>query len=468
LLSSSSVKKDSSKSFKPSPIQKSEFDPESAIHESVGIVGFVDAKKLKPIKKTDSDSPVIVKEKKNQVSKKQLEIEQNLTAKIETELKLQFESEYKTKLENEIEALHEAELNLKTELEQELTDKIETELIFQFESEYKTKLENEIETLREAELSLKSELEQELTDKIETELIFQFESEYKTKLENEIEALHEAEFKSKSQIELELKPIIEAELRLILETEYKLKLEAEQKLKLKPELEFEPENLIEVDMDTKQIVEAILFAADKPMTTKQVQKVYPELERPELQEIQVTIDSIIKDYEARPVGLKRLANGYRFQVKEGFSYWVSRLFEEKPPKYSRALLETIAIIAYRQPVTRGDIEDIRGVGVSSNIIRTLVEREWVRVIAHKEVPGRPALYGTTKQFLDYFNLSSLEQLPTLEEIKDLDFSLTDPVDEQQNKTKQSHSEADVSEKPLTEVQTSEEQKIIEPISETRH
>ena len=122
------------------------------------------------------------------------------------------------------------------------------------------------------------------------------------------------------------------------------------------------------------------------------------------------------------LGLKKLASGYRFQVKEGYSYWVSRIFEEKPPRYSRALLETIAIIAYRQPVTRGDIEDIRGVSVSSNIIRALLEREWGRVIAYKEVPGRPALYGTTKTFLDYFNLLSLESLPSLDEIKDFDFS----------------------------------------------
>ncbi|NOR71157.1 MAG: SMC-Scp complex subunit ScpB [Methylomarinum sp.] len=214
-------------------------------------------------------------------------------------------------------------------------------------------------------------------------------------------------------------------------------------------------------MDTKQIVEAVLFAADKPMTIKQVQAIYPELERPELQDIQTAIDSIIEDYAPRPVGLQRLASGYRFQVRDGFSYWVSRLFEEKPPRYSRALLETMSIIAYRQPVTRGDIEDIRGVSVSSHIIRTLLEREWIRVIAHKEVPGRPALYGTTKQFLDYFNLSSLDQLPTLEEIKDINFSAesTDTLP----KTARKHSKENT-----IEEQTSEKKQTIEPISETRH
>lgn len=174
-------------------------------------------------------------------------------------------------------------------------------------------------------------------------------------------------------------------------------------------------------METKRIVEAILFAANKPMTVRQLQNVYPELERPDREEIQLAIDAIIQDYRERPVELRPVASGYRFQVRQDMSPWVSRLFEEKPPKYSRALLETMAIIAYKQPVTRGDIEDIRGVSVSSNIVRTLLDREWVRVIAHKEVPGRPALYGSTKQFLDYFNLSSLDELPTLQELQDTDF-----------------------------------------------
>ena len=177
-------------------------------------------------------------------------------------------------------------------------------------------------------------------------------------------------------------------------------------------------------MEIKRIVEAILFAADKPMTAKQVQQIFPEIEQPALDDIQAAIEVISEEYGAmRAVELKRVASGYRFQVKSDLAYWVARLFEEKPPKYSRALLETLAIIAYRQPVTRGDIEDVRGVAVSSNIIRTLLEREWIRVVAHKEAPGRPALYGTTKQFLDYFDLSSLHELPTLQEIKDLDLSV---------------------------------------------
>jgi segregation and condensation protein B len=187
-------------------------------------------------------------------------------------------------------------------------------------------------------------------------------------------------------------------------------------------------------MDIKHIVEALLFAAHRPMSCKQIQQVFPELEQPELADIQTAIDAIAADYQPRPIELKLVASGYRFQVKAELSHWVARLFEEKPPKYSRALMETLAIIAYRQPVTRGDIEDIRGVSVSSSIIQTLLEREWIKVIGQKAVPGRPALYGTTKQFLDYFNLSTLTELPTLAEIQQLDEPILD------NPTAQAHRE----------------------------
>lgn len=176
-------------------------------------------------------------------------------------------------------------------------------------------------------------------------------------------------------------------------------------------------------MEIKRIVEAILFAANRPMTVKQVIDVFPEIERPDTIEVQDAIDAITEDYRERPIELKKVASGYRFQVRQELSRWVSRLFEEKPPRYSRALLETLAIIAYRQPVTRGEIEDIRGVSVSSSIIQTLLERDWIKVVAHKEAPGRPGLYGTTKQFLDYFNITTLNDLPTMQEIQDLDLSL---------------------------------------------
>lgn len=125
-----------------------------------------------------------------------------------------------------------------------------------------------------------------------------------------------------------------------------------------------------------------------------------------------------EDCRGRPIELKQVASGYRLQVRADFSPWVSRLFEERPGRYSRAFLETLAIIAYRQPVTRGEIEDIRGVTVSSSIVRALQDRGWIQVVGHKEVPGRPALLGTTKQFLDYFNLKSLDELPPLREFLD--------------------------------------------------
>ncbi|MFI3136794.1 MAG: SMC-Scp complex subunit ScpB [Methylococcaceae bacterium] len=194
-------------------------------------------------------------------------------------------------------------------------------------------------------------------------------------------------------------------------------------------------------MNVKRIVEALLFASDKPLSLKQLQAVFSELEQPSIQTLEYAIADIIQNYSDRPVELKAVASGYRFQVREEMSPWVARLFEEKPPRYSRALLETLSIIAYRQPVTRGEIEDIRGVVVSSSIIRTLLEREWIKVVAHKEVPGRPALYATTHSFLDYFNLSSLVQLPTLKEIQTLNYPIKDneqpmQADREQQKTNQ--------------------------------
>ena len=187
-----------------------------------------------------------------------------------------------------------------------------------------------------------------------------------------------------------------------------------------------PELVSEANVNIKHIVEAILFASNRPMTAQQIQAIFPELEQPDLNVIQQAIIAINQDYQDRPITLKALASGYRFQVKESLSPWVSRVFEEKPARYSRAMLETIAIIAYRQPVTRGDIEDIRGVSVSTGIIQGLLEREWIRVLGHKEVPGRPALFGTTKQFLDYFNLSSLTELPKLVEMTDSELNATNP------------------------------------------
>ncbi|AHI27961.1 segregation and condensation protein B [Marinobacter similis] len=163
-----------------------------------------------------------------------------------------------------------------------------------------------------------------------------------------------------------------------------------------------------------------MLAAGKPLSLDQLRELFTEDERPARQVMEHVMMLLESACENRGFELKKVASGYRLQIREEYAPWVGRLFEERPQRYSRALLETLALIAYRQPITRGEIEDIRGVTVSSNIIRTLLEREWVRVVGHRDVPGRPAMYATTKQFLDYFNLSGLDQLPPLSEVRDLE------------------------------------------------
>ena len=171
----------------------------------------------------------------------------------------------------------------------------------------------------------------------------------------------------------------------------------------------------------KNILEAVLLSADKPMDIRHLDTLFEaDEDRPTKDEIRKALEALQSDYQDRGIQLKEVASGYRMQVIEDYATWVARLWEEKPPKYSRALLETLVLIAYRQPITRGEIEDIRGVSVSSHIVKTLLEREWVRVLGHKDVPGKPAMYGTTREFLDYFNLKTLDELPPLSEIKDLD------------------------------------------------
>ncbi len=169
----------------------------------------------------------------------------------------------------------------------------------------------------------------------------------------------------------------------------------------------------------EQIIEGALLASGQTLSVDRIQSLFDEGLEPEKQRIQIILERIGEKCENKGYELKKVATGYRFQVKQDLGKWISRLWEEKPQRYSRALLETLAIIAYRQPVTRGEIEDIRGVAVSSHITKTLVEREWIQVVGHRDVPGRPAMYATTKMFLDYFNLENLEQLPTLEEIQEI-------------------------------------------------
>ena len=176
-------------------------------------------------------------------------------------------------------------------------------------------------------------------------------------------------------------------------------------------------------MDDREIlntVEAGLLAAGRPLTTEELRSLFDEFERPSAEAVAEALARLAEEYAARSVELVEVASGWRVQVRAAYATPVSRLWQERPAKYSRALLETLAIVAYRQPVTRGEIEDIRGVAVNPNIIKTLAERGWVRVIGHREVPGRPELLGTTREFLDHFNLKSLDQLPTLAQLKDLE------------------------------------------------
>ena len=175
----------------------------------------------------------------------------------------------------------------------------------------------------------------------------------------------------------------------------------------------------DVDNKVKMIVEGLLLAASRPLTLDNIAQVFSVRERPDRKELKVVMKAISEECDDRGFELKEVASGYRFQVKQELSKWVAKLWVEKPPRYTRALLETLSLIAYRQPITRGDIEEIRGVSVSPNIIRTLIDREWIRVVGHRDVPGRPAMFATTKQFLDYFNLKSLQELPPLSEIKEL-------------------------------------------------
>ena len=169
----------------------------------------------------------------------------------------------------------------------------------------------------------------------------------------------------------------------------------------------------------KKIIEAALMAVDKPLPMKQIQSLF-SADAVDKAEVNKALVDLQEEYADRGVSIVEVASGYRVQIDQEVSPWISKLFEERPPRYTRALLETLALIAYRQPITRSEIEEVRGVAVSTNIIKTLLEREWVQVVGHKEVPGRPAMYATTKEFLDYFNLKRIDELPPLSELTDLD------------------------------------------------
>lgn len=170
----------------------------------------------------------------------------------------------------------------------------------------------------------------------------------------------------------------------------------------------------------KNVIEAALLAAGRPLDMEQLRELFEEYERPPAVDVRDCLAALAAEYEGRGLQLVEIASGWRAQVRAEFSGPVSRLWQERPTRYSRAMLEILALIAYRQPITRAEIEDVRGVAVNPNIVRTLSERGWIRVVGHREVPGRPELLGTTRELLDYFGLKSLDQLPTLADLKDMD------------------------------------------------
>jgi segregation and condensation protein B len=172
----------------------------------------------------------------------------------------------------------------------------------------------------------------------------------------------------------------------------------------------------------KNIIEAALMVSTQPLSVTKIINLFEAEQTMEVErdDIRTALEALQNDYQDRGIELVEVASGFRVQARDDYADWVNHLFDERPPRYSRALLETLAIIAYRQPITRGEIEEIRGVSVSSTIIKTLQEREWIKVVGHRDVPGKPALLATTKSFLDYFNLKKLSELPSLEDIKDFD------------------------------------------------
>ena len=188
--------------------------------------------------------------------------------------------------------------------------------------------------------------------------------------------------------------------------------------------------------ELKHIIEAVLFASDEPLNINRLMSLFPDDSNPGRDAIKQAVAAIQEDYKDRSLELKEVSSGYRFQVKQDFAQWSAKLWEERPARYSRATLETLALIAYRQPITRGEIEEVRGVSVSTQIMKSLLEREWIKVVGHRDVPGKPALYATTREFLDYFNLKSLEELPSLAELRDIDainaeLELTMPTEQNQ-------------------------------------
>ena len=221
----------------------------------------------------------------------------------------------------------------------------------------------------------------------------------------------------------------------------------------------------------KNIIEAVLMVSTQPIGITKLLNIFEAEQslQPERNDIKDALKAIQDDYQERGIELAEVASGFRFQAKDEYAGWVNHLFDERPPRYSRALLETLAIIAYRQPITRGEIEEIRGVSVSSTIVKTLQEREWVKIVGHRDVPGKPALLATTKSFLDYFNLKKLSELPSLEDIKDFDAINPDLFEELEGEVKakegneeaSAESDAEGSEEVISEQAESDESVVEE-------
>jgi len=174
------------------------------------------------------------------------------------------------------------------------------------------------------------------------------------------------------------------------------------------------------ELTLERILEAVVSASDAPVSVSRLLNLFPEQARPESQQIIAALETLAKQYQSSALELVKVSSGYRFQTRAAYAQWINKLFETRPPRLSRALLETLAIIAYQQPVTRGDIQEVRGVAVSSDMMQKLIERDWVKKIGEREVPGRPSLFATTPEFLNYFNLSSLKDLPELNEPRELE------------------------------------------------
>ena len=184
-----------------------------------------------------------------------------------------------------------------------------------------------------------------------------------------------------------------------------------------------------------QIIEAALLSASRPLNIKEIQRLFPKDQTPDKEDIKETLNEIEELCTNRGVELKRVSSGYRMQVKQSLSEYIAKLWEEKPQKYTKATLETLALIAYRQPITRGEIEEIRGVSVGTQLIRGILERGWIKIVGQRDVPGRPSLYATTKEFLDYFGLQHLRELPDLPDLPDVDsLDMELPLEEEKEQT----------------------------------